>query len=70
MKVRESLHDLPCLIIHGTDDEIIPYHHALELHKADAQSTLISLPKSSHNFVTAQDAVSIEAALKEFFRGL
>lgn len=70
MEVRQSLRELPCLIIHAKDDEIIPYHHALQLHEADPHSTLISLPKSSHNFVTAQDAITEEVALKKFFAGL
>ena len=70
MLVRQSLHDLPCLIIHAQQDEIIPFHHAIELHKADPNSTLIVLPSSSHNFVIPEDTVTVNSALKKFFASL
>jgi uncharacterized protein len=70
MEVQKSLNGLPCLIIHGEGDETIPYHYALDLHKADEHSTLITLPKSSHNFVSGDDAKKVQDALAKFFKTL
>lgn len=70
MNVRDSLKGRPSLIIHGRNDDIIPYHHALDLHKVSPESTLISLPQSSHNFVNAQDAITVIGGIKKFVSDL
>ncbi|HEY9774224.1 MAG TPA: alpha/beta hydrolase [Planktothrix sp.] len=70
MLVRDQLGDTPCLIIHGKSDEIIPYHNAEDLHAADKNSTLITLSKSSHNYIDSADATLIQAALREFLAKL
>lgn len=70
MNVRDSLNKVPSLIIHGEQDETIPYHHATDLHKASADSTLLTLPNGSHNFVNMQDSTIVESALKQFFDNL
>jgi fermentation-respiration switch protein FrsA (DUF1100 family) len=43
----ESL-DLPVLIVHSPDDEIVPYHHAQTLQAAAPQSRLLDL-RGGHN---------------------
>lgn len=34
----------PALIIHGRDDEVVPFEHARRLHKAATRATLLALP--------------------------
>lgn len=70
MKVKESLADMPSLIIHSKEDETIPFHHALDLQKAAKHSTLLELSKSTHNSTDKKDSKKIDAALSEFFTEL
>jgi pimeloyl-ACP methyl ester carboxylesterase len=44
--VQEYTH--PILVIHGTQDRTIPYHHGVALHAAAQQGELISL-ECGHN---------------------
>lgn len=39
----------PIYIIHGTDDKLIPYRHALKLSQLNKRSHLIRVPKGGHN---------------------
>ena len=39
----------PLLILHGQRDSLVPYEHAVELHKASPSSRLISFPSADHN---------------------
>lgn len=39
----------PVLIIHGEEDDLIPFRHARHLHKKAVDSRLISLPECGHN---------------------
>ncbi|HLP50419.1 MAG TPA: alpha/beta hydrolase [Chitinophagales bacterium] len=41
---------IPFLIIHGTDDETIPYAAALEMHQWNRKAELFLLEHSNHNF--------------------
>jgi Hydrolases of the alpha/beta superfamily len=70
MKLKDSLKDIPCLIIHGQKDFVIPYHNGVDLAAAAPKSKFISLPNSEHNFVTDEDTNTVQAALKEFFERL
>lgn len=38
----------PALIIHGTEDPVLPYAHALALHRELRGSTLLTLPGTGH----------------------
>lgn len=40
---------IPVTIFHGTDDEIIPYRHALKLKKENPDINLITIDKGKHN---------------------
>lgn len=43
-------YDGPVLIIHGDRDEVIPYSHALALHRAAARSRLLTVPCGHNDF--------------------
>lgn len=70
MKLKESLKEIPCLIIHGAKDFTIPYHNGVELAAAAPKSKFVTLTNSEHNYVTDEDANTAQAALKEFFEKL
>lgn len=70
MKVKESLAEIPCLIIHSKEDETIPYHHALDLQKTAKHATLVELSNSTHNSTDETDSKRVEEAFKQFFSEL
>lgn len=46
----------PLLILHGTQDEVVPYAHSLELHEASSTSTHIPLDCGHNDCITDFDA--------------
>lgn len=70
MRLKESLKDLDCLIIHAEKDLVIPYHNGVDLAAAAPKSKFVSLAGSEHNFVTEEDEAKVQTALKEFFETL
>ena len=59
--------DVPVLIVHGTEDPVLPYAHALALEAALPQSTLVTLEGTGHELHRADwpaihDAVEAHTA--------
>ena len=59
--------DAPALIIHGTEDPVLPYAHALALHRELRGSTLLTLPGTGHE-LHPDDWPSIVAATEKHTR--
>lgn len=58
----------PCLILHGTEDGIVPSHHAHDVAAAiGASAELRYLPNSSHSRLNPDSRKVAEKALVEFF---
>ncbi len=57
----------PALIIHGTEDPVLPYAHALALHRELRGSTLLTLPGTGHE-LHPDDWPAIVAAVEEHTR--
>lgn len=70
LKLKDSLKDIPCLIIHGAKDLVIPYHNGVDLAAAAPKSKFVTLPNSEHNYVTEEDAKAAQAAMNKFFEKL
>lgn len=51
----------PTLIIHGTDDPVLPYAHGLALNSALANSRLVTLPGAGHELPPLDWPVIIDA---------
>lgn len=53
----------PALVIHGTEDPVLPFGHALALHAALPGSTLLPLPGTGHELHPADWPAIIDAIL-------
>lgn len=42
--------EIPLLIIHGTEDETVPYTNALDMHSWNKKSELFLIDHGNHNF--------------------
>ena len=66
--VREGLP--PVLTIHGDADPIVPYNHAVELHKrldaAGVENELLTIPGGKHGRFTQDEAAKIDGAIRAF----
>jgi pimeloyl-ACP methyl ester carboxylesterase len=51
----------PSLIIHGTEDPVLPYEHGLALHAALGHSTLLTLTGTGHELHQADWPVILDA---------
>ncbi|HEV2666902.1 MAG TPA: alpha/beta hydrolase fold domain-containing protein [Blastocatellia bacterium] len=62
----------PIITIHGDQDDIVPYNHAVRLHaaldKAGAPNQLVTLRGRKHGGFNRQDLVSSYAVIREFLR--
>lgn len=68
--VREGIP--PILTIHGDNDNLVPYSHAIRLHKAldkaNVQNQLITIPGGSHGGFTRDQMMMIYGAIREFLK--
>ena len=55
-----SRYEGPILIVHGTDDQLIPVAHAEALHQAAPNSELLLLPGGHNDFPRDWDALMVE----------
>jgi fermentation-respiration switch protein FrsA (DUF1100 family) len=70
MKVLRKAHP-PLLILHGTDDQLIPISEAEKLFSvASAPKTFVKLEKAGHNDTFRLTKVEYLQALKDFFAGV
>jgi len=65
--------DVPTLIVHGTEDPVLPYPHALALKAGLSTATLLTLEGSGHelhraDWPTILDAVARHTAPRDRFR--
>ncbi|HEX7061523.1 MAG TPA: alpha/beta hydrolase [Woeseiaceae bacterium] len=51
----------PALVIHGTEDPVLPYAHGLALHDALPNATLLTLEGASHELHPADWGVILDA---------
>jgi uncharacterized protein len=57
----------PVLVIHGTDDEVIPIEHARELHEAfDTPKRFVEIPRGRHNDLERVDPTAFWGAVESF----
>ncbi len=60
----------PILTIHGDQDPLVPYDHALRLHaaltKAGVPNQLLTIPNGAHGNFTAEERTKVFAAIREF----
>ena len=54
----------PALIIHGTEDPVLPYTHGLALHAALRGSRLLTLPGTGHELHPLDWPVIIDAVIE------
>lgn len=66
--VREDLP--PILTIHGDDDQIVPYSHAVALHErldaAGAKGELLTIPGGGHGGFSASEIALTDTTIREF----
>jgi len=74
-KSQETIDQItvPVTIIHGTKDEVIPYHHAVTLYDCLQQaqrttSRLITLPEATHNSIEEDYYSELVACLAEMLK--
>ena len=58
----------PILILHGDQDDIIPFEHGKKLAALSSRSTFIQIPEGRHNNLSVYDLYW--SSLEIFFRGL
>ncbi len=60
----------PILTIHGDADPIVPYAHAVELHKrlddAELENELLTVPGGKHGGFTQDEVARIDGAIRAF----
>jgi acetyl esterase/lipase len=60
----------PILTIHGDNDRLVPYNHAVRLHealtKAGVANQLLTVPKGGHGNFTPEERMKIFATIREF----
>lgn len=63
--------ECPILIMHGAQDEIVPYAHAVQLHTAaSGRSRLLTIEGAGHNNLQDWAGPRYWSAIEEFCRGL
>jgi len=64
-----KLNGLPVLILHGTEDRVVPYHHAEKLFKAAHEPKyLVSIPDGRHTDALGSRRSQFANTLIEFFK--
>ena len=60
----------PILTIHGDDDKIVPYSHAVDLHNrldaAGAQNELLTVPGGGHGGFSREEVETIDRTIRAF----
>jgi dipeptidyl aminopeptidase/acylaminoacyl peptidase len=60
----------PILTIHGDQDQLVPYDHAVRLHaaltKAGVQNQLLTIPGGRHGGFTPDERTKIFVTIREF----
>lgn len=60
----------PILTIHGDADTVVPYSHAVELHKrleaAGAKNQLLTIPGGGHGGFTREEVATIDTTIRAF----
>ena len=62
--------DVPVLVVHSRDDEIIPYHHAEEIFAAANEPRTMLTLRGGHNDAIATDEDNYMAGLRSFLARL
>lgn len=58
---------VPCLIVHGKQDELVPLHQIPQLHESLAgEKKLLLLPDADHHFGRPEDFRTMSIALKDW----
>jgi fermentation-respiration switch protein FrsA (DUF1100 family) len=57
----------PITIIHGTNDEVIPYRHAEELQNENKRAKLVKIPGATHNSIEANHYNTLVKCIEELF---
>ena len=60
--------DVPVLIIHGTEDEVVPYPMGERLARVFPHAGLVPVPGAHHNDLLASYAIEVRNALSPFLR--
>ncbi len=58
--------DVPVLVIHGTDDEVIPFAHGERMSRAFRRGALVRIPRGGHNDLWSEHLDEVIAALRGF----
>jgi pimeloyl-ACP methyl ester carboxylesterase len=58
---------VPTLVLHGRDDQVVPYDQAAALHDGIEGARLVCLP-GDHLFFRTGDAERVGAAVRDFTR--
>jgi uncharacterized protein len=57
---------IPALVIHGTDDEVIPFAHGVEMARRLPHGTLVRIARAHHNDLWSDFASELRAAMRAF----
>lgn len=57
---------IPALVIHGTDDEVIPFAHGVEMARRLPHGTLARIARAHHNDLWSDFASELLAAMRAF----
>ncbi|HEU4714037.1 MAG TPA: alpha/beta hydrolase [Pyrinomonadaceae bacterium] len=64
----------PVITIHGADDDVVPYSHAVRLHsmldKAGVPNRLVTIPGRKHGGFNREELLQSYAAIREFLKKL
>jgi uncharacterized protein len=59
---------MPVLILHGTDDEVVPFRMGERLAKAFPQAQFVAIPGGQHNDLLSLHAIAVREALAPFLK--
>jgi pimeloyl-ACP methyl ester carboxylesterase len=60
--------DVPVLILHGTDDEVVPFSMGEKLAGVFPQAQLVAVPGGRHNDLLSMHAIAVRNALAPFLK--
>ena len=59
---------LPVLIVHGTEDEVVPFAMGEQLARSFPRAQLVPIPGGQHNDLLAMHAIPMREALSPFLK--